>query len=125
LKSRIASVKGNSSTISPASSVTSSTAFNSPASGAFGFEQFPDHGPRDFPGAIGIAQLVAFGVGNQLIADARVEEIPRHEPNPLELRAPAREPATAHEFFIRNCPMMPNPGQPRDDRRDYEPVDPA
>src|ERR1700682_4033054 len=32
--------------------------------GAFGLQQFPDHGPRNFPCAIGIAQLFAFGIGD-------------------------------------------------------------
>src|SRR5260221_1943389 len=46
---------------------------------AFGLQKFPDHRARDFPGAVRIAQLLAFGIGDQFIADAGVEEIPRHE----------------------------------------------
>src|SRR5260370_33669270 len=45
---------------------------------AFGLQQLPDHGPRDFPCAIGIAQFLAFGIRTQLDSDAGVEEIPRH-----------------------------------------------
>jgi len=46
----------------------------------FGPEQFPDHGAGDFPGAIGVAQVLALGIGDQLIADPRVEEISGHRP---------------------------------------------
>ena len=87
-RSRIASVNGNSSTISPSSSVTSMIAFSSAPLGAFGLQQFPDHGARDFPGAIGIAQLFAFGIGDQLIADPGVEEIARHGSKSTSVRAP-------------------------------------
>src|ERR1700730_16841247 len=45
---------------------------------AFGLQQLPDHYPCNFPGAIGIAQLFAFGIGDQLVADTGVEEISRH-----------------------------------------------
>src|SRR4029450_12606303 len=49
---------------------------------AFGFQQLPDHRRRNFPCTIGIAQLFAFGIGNQLVADAGVEEIFRHCSDP-------------------------------------------
>src|ERR1700674_3348243 len=49
---------------------------------AFGLQQLPDHRPRNFPWGVGIAQLFAFGIGNQLIADTGVEEIPRHWSDP-------------------------------------------
>jgi hypothetical protein len=52
--------------------------FQKTALGAFGLQQFPDHGARDFPGPIGITQLFAFGIGDQLIADSGIEEIARH-----------------------------------------------
>src|SRR5258708_32056619 len=42
---------------------------------AFGFEQLPDRRPRDLPGVIGIAQLFALGVENQLFSDAGIEVI--------------------------------------------------
>ena len=77
--SSIASAKGNSSTISPSSSVTSTVAFKQPLVGAFAAQQFQDHGARHLPGAIGITQLFAFGVGNQLVADPGVEIISGHE----------------------------------------------
>jgi hypothetical protein len=68
---------------------------------AFAIQQFPDHGPRNFPGAIGVPQLFAFRIGDQLIADTRVEEVPRHESihfgYGLGLGA-----ETAHKFFIRH-----------------------
>src|SRR5215475_1018750 len=50
-----------------------------PLVGAFAAQQFQDHGARHLPGAIGIAQLFAFRVSNQLIADPRVEVISGHE----------------------------------------------
>src|SRR5439155_2926033 len=68
---------------------------------AFGFQQFPDHRPRNFPCAIGIAQLFAFGIRNQLVADTGVEEIPWHCSNPLRLRAPIKEPTASHKSFSR------------------------
>src|SRR4029079_2585964 len=48
------------------------------AVGAIGLEQLPDHGTRHFPGAVGIPEHFAVGVGNQLIADTGVEIISRH-----------------------------------------------
>src|SRR6266404_1656711 len=66
---------------------------------AFGLQQLPDHCPRNFPCAVGIAQLFALGIGNQLAADTGVEEIPRHGSNPLQLKAPGKEPAASHKFF--------------------------
>jgi hypothetical protein len=50
---------------------------------AFGFQQFPDHGAGDFPRAIRIPQLLAFGVGDQFIADSGIEEISRHGSKPV------------------------------------------
>src|SRR5437899_2845192 len=46
-----------------------------PLVGAFAAQQFQNHGARHLPSAIGIAQLFAFGVGNQLIADPRMKVI--------------------------------------------------
>src|ERR1035438_10293363 len=46
---------------------------------AFGPEQFTDHGPRHFPCAIDVAQLVPLGIVDQLIADPGVEKISRHD----------------------------------------------
>ena len=45
---------------------------------AAGFEDFPDRCPRNMPGMIGIAKLLAFGIADQFIADTHVEEISRH-----------------------------------------------
>jgi hypothetical protein len=47
--------------------------------GVLGFQQFPDHRARDFPGPVGIAQLFAFGIGDQFVADSGVEKKSRHE----------------------------------------------
>ena len=88
-----ASANGNSSTISPSSSVTSMIAFKQRAVGAFVFEQFEDHGARHFPGAVGIAQLFAFGIGDQLIADPGVEKISRHRLEPDSIAASKPEVA--------------------------------
>src|ERR1700730_5940581 len=44
----------------------------------FGLQQFPNHGPRNFPCAIRISQLFAFWIGDQFVADTGVEEISRH-----------------------------------------------
>src|SRR5664279_6445072 len=44
----------------------------------FGLQQFPNHGSRNFPCAIRISQLFAFWIGDQFVADTRVEEISRH-----------------------------------------------
>jgi len=56
--------------------------------GAFGLQQFPDHRPRDFPCAIEIPQFLAFGIGDQFIADMRVEKKSGHCSKPLPLRDP-------------------------------------
>jgi hypothetical protein len=45
----------------------------------FGLQQFMDHCLRNFPCAVGIPQLFAFGIGNQIIADTGVEKVPRHK----------------------------------------------
>src|SRR6185312_13918686 len=42
------------------------------AVGAIGLEQLADHGARHFPGAVGIDEHFAVGIGNQLIADTGV-----------------------------------------------------
>src|SRR5205085_10720258 len=48
--------------------------------GAFGLEQFTDHGARHFPCAIEVAQLVALGIVDDLIANPGVEKVSRHHP---------------------------------------------
>src|SRR5258708_32636182 len=47
---------------------------------AFGLQKFPDHRARDFPGAVRIAPLRAVAIAAKFIAEAGVEEIPRHDP---------------------------------------------
>src|SRR5262249_6446349 len=49
-----------------------------PLVGALAAQQFQDHGARHLPGAVRVAQLFAFGVRNQLVADPRVEIISGH-----------------------------------------------
>jgi hypothetical protein len=49
---------------------------------AFGLQQLPDRCPRDFPGVIGIAQILAFGVKDQFVSDAGVEIIFWHDGGP-------------------------------------------
>src|SRR5258707_446759 len=72
---------------------------------AFGLQQLPDHGPRDFPCAIGIAQLLAFGIGDQLVSDAGVEEIPRHWAKSSSVGAlVTKNQRQSHTFFVRNTP---------------------
>src|SRR5665213_2745822 len=60
-----------------------------PVLDAFGLQYFPNHRPRDLPGTIGIAQLFAFGVGDQFVPDPGVEKIAWHGLRPtLCLEAP-------------------------------------
>src|SRR5579871_1417507 len=49
--------------------------------GPFECQEFAAHGARHFPGAIGIAQLLPLWIGDDLVANARVEEISRHDQN--------------------------------------------
>src|SRR5579883_838203 len=67
---------------------------------AFAPQQFQDHRPRDFPGAIGVAQFFAFGILDQLIADPGVEEISGHG-NPLGLARQNWKTCGSHNCFIR------------------------
>src|SRR5260221_7549763 len=61
------------------------------AVGAFGFQQFPDHGARHFPGAVGIPEHFALGIGDQLIGDTGVEEISWHRRQPAPVVASQTE----------------------------------
>src|SRR6266481_5955678 len=80
---------------------------------AFGLQQLPDRGPRNFPCAIGIAQLFAFGIGNQLVADTSVEEVSRHGLIPSVEEAPVKEPASSHKLFPEWCLMNSNGNEHR------------
>src|SRR5947207_7908433 len=68
---------------------------------ALGLQQLPDHGACNFPGAIGVAQLFAFWIGNQLIADTRVEEISRHRSKSTSVRGLQRGAAGISQFLCR------------------------
>jgi hypothetical protein len=52
-------------------------------------QQLANHVARDLPGMIGVSQFLALGIGDQLVADPRVEKIPWHGGN-LALRAGLR-----------------------------------
>jgi hypothetical protein len=67
----------------------------------FGLQQFPDHGSRNFPCAIRISQLFAFRIGDQFIADTRVEEISRHGWKATFIEGPAAA-GCSHRLFIWN-----------------------
>jgi hypothetical protein len=66
----------------------------------FGLEQFPDHGPRDFPCAIGIAQFFAFRIGDQFIADTRVKKIPWHVRKTTFVGGPDGEPVVLTSYLF-------------------------
>jgi hypothetical protein len=38
-----------------------------------------DHGTGDLPGAIRVEQLFAFRIGDDFVADPRIEEVSRHD----------------------------------------------
>src|SRR6185437_9081001 len=80
--------------------------------GAFGLQQFPDHGPRDFPGAIGVAQIFTFGIGHQFVSDPGVEVIAWHGLRPTFCyRLPG---GTQHrsQVIYSGSLALPNPAVP-------------
>ena len=46
--------------------------------GAFRLQHLQNHLARHFPGTVGIAQILAVGIHNQLVADTGIEEISGH-----------------------------------------------
>jgi len=91
----------------------------------FGLEQFPDHGAGHFPGAIGIAQLLALGVGNQLVVDPRVEEISGHRSQPLPLQGARTGAGAISQVLYPGYAAPDRTGiRFRVCRPDNEPVDP-
>ncbi len=58
------------------------------ALGAFDLQQFPDHGPRNFPGAVGVPQFLAFGIGDQFVTDTCVKKITWHAWKSASVEAP-------------------------------------
>src|SRR5690242_18843172 len=48
------------------------------AVGTLALDELEDHGARDFPGAIRIAQFLALGIIDQFIADPGVEKVSWH-----------------------------------------------
>src|SRR5215213_1229958 len=99
--SRIASANGNSSTISPGIVGHFEDGIQQIALRAFKLEQFPDHGPRNFPGLIGIPQQFAVGIGDHLVAEPCVEKIPGHGSRPLSVAGSDRNPGILTRFLIR------------------------
>src|SRR6516165_8359638 len=69
--------------------------------GALASQQFPNHGARDFPGAVRVAQLLALGIADQLIADSGIEKISRHLPS-MERQGGNWKRSDPHKFFIRS-----------------------
>src|SRR5690242_8533172 len=45
---------------------------------AFGFQNFEDHGARDLPCSIGVAQHLSIGINDQFVADPGIEKITGH-----------------------------------------------
>jgi hypothetical protein len=66
----------------------------------FGLQQFPDHGPRDFPCTIGIPELFAFWIGDQFIAYTGVEKISRHGWKTTFVRGPDGEPVVLTSYLF-------------------------
>src|SRR5882724_12116527 len=66
------------------------------AVGTFDLQEFLDHGARHLPGAVGIPEHLAIGIGNQLVADTGVEEIAWHRRKPTQVEA--SQPAGPYEF---------------------------
>ena len=93
-----------------------------PLIGAFGLQQFADQRSRGFPSPVGIAQVLTFGVGDQLIADTGVEKITRHGPKSTSGWGSNREPAASGQFFIWGS--CARPAHIWLDMRNYERIDP-
>src|SRR5258708_10392391 len=103
-KSRIASVNGNSSTISPSSSVTSRIAFKRPPSA-----------PSDFSSSRIIARAISHarsGLRGSSPSGSEINSSPMRVlkkyrgigRNPLRLGLRLCKPVTSHEFLVRNTP---------------------
>src|SRR5882724_13536708 len=45
---------------------------------AFDLENFPDHGARDFPRAVGVPQDFSVGINDQIVADPCIEKVSGH-----------------------------------------------
>ena len=80
------------------------------APGAFGLQQLPDHGARDFPGAIGVAQVLAMGIGDQLVTKPGVEIIAWHSLKPTFRLVATTAADVAHKTFIRDLRELLRPG---------------
>ena len=81
-----------------------------PSLDVFGLQQLPDHGARDLPGAVGIPQHLAFGIGDQFLADTGVEEVSRHETRTISiwgLTAAACHLDPAQQFRSHDATLNP------------------
>jgi hypothetical protein len=89
----------------------------------FGLQQFPNHGSRNFPCAIRISQLFAFWIGDQFVADTRVEEISRHGWKAIFVEGPRGKPVALTSYLFGTRHANIDTAGASDWMSDPEPVD--
>ena len=89
----------------------------------FGLQQFPNHGSGNFPCAIRISQLFAFWIGDQFVADTRVEEISRHGWKAIFVEGSRGKPVALISYLFGTGRTNIDPAAASDWMSDLEPVD--